>query len=109
MATTNLQSGACIGTEGFNIPENSITQLTPPQEASYCIIQFIDDNNPTTPIVCVTEGVNPPSNDYAGHEGFILNNFAMYQCENKAAMDNLKITAMVGGSNKVKARILYYK
>ena len=109
MATTNLQSGACIGTEGFDILENSIAKLTPPQEASYCIIQFIDDSNPTTPIVCVTEGTNNPSDDYTGQEGFILNNFALYQCENKAAMDNLKITAMAGGSNKVKARVLYYK
>jgi hypothetical protein len=104
----NPQSGACISTERLDLPAGTVQTLVGNTDANYCVIQFIDIENNTTPVVCVTEGAAAPTSDYAGTEGFLLNNLSTYECENKASMSNVKMIAF-DGINKAHARISYYK
>ena len=104
----NPQSGACLSTERLELPQGQVVTLLGNTDANYCVIQFIDTENNTFPTVCITEGTNYPTNDYAGTEGFLLNNLSIYECENKFSMNNLKMIAF-DGINKAHARISYYK
>jgi hypothetical protein len=104
----NPQSGACISTERLDLPAGTVQTLVGNPDANYCVIQFIDIEANSTPVVCVTEGATFPTNDYGGTEGFLLNNLSTYECENRASMNNVKMIAF-DGINKIHARILYYK